>query len=60
MAANNIARLGVVLGLDSAEFVRGLDAANKKLYDFGVNVAKQGAQAVVADQAEIWQENLMG
>ncbi len=48
MAANNIARLGVVLGLDSAEFVRGLDAANKKLYDFGVNVAKQGAQAVVA------------
>ena len=46
MAANNIARLGVVLGLDSAEFVRGLDTANKKLYDFGVNVAKQGAAAV--------------
>ena len=48
MASNNIARLGVVLGLDSAEFVRGLDAANKKLYDFGVSVAKQGAAAVVA------------
>jgi len=48
MAANNIARLGVVLGLDSAEFVKGLDAANKKLYDFGVNVAEQGKNAVLA------------
>ena len=48
MAANNIARLGVVLGLDSAEFVRGLDAANKKLYDFGVKVAEQGKVAVAA------------
>jgi lambda family phage tail tape measure protein len=48
MAANNIARLGVVLGLDSAEFVRGLDAANKKLYDFGVKVAEQGKIAVAA------------
>jgi hypothetical protein len=48
MAANNIARLGVVLGLDSAEFVKGLDAANKKLYDFGVKVAEQGKTAVLA------------
>jgi hypothetical protein len=48
MAANNIARLGVVLGLDSAEFVKGLDAANKKLYDFGVKVAEQGKTAVIA------------
>lgn len=48
MAANNIARLGVVLGLDSAEFVKGLDAANKKLYDFGVKVAEQGKIAVAA------------
>lgn len=48
MAANNIARLGVVLGLDSAEFVSGLDAANKKLYDFGVKVAEQGKIAVAA------------
>ena len=48
MAANNIARLGVVLGLDSAEFVKGLDAANKKLYDFGTKVAEQGKIAVLA------------
>ncbi|NDH10009.1 MAG: hypothetical protein EBY16_10490, partial [Gammaproteobacteria bacterium] len=48
MAANNIARLGVVLGLDSAEFVKGLDSANKKLYDFGVKVAEQGRTAVLA------------
>jgi len=48
MAANNIARLGVVLGLDSAEFVRGLDAANKKLYDFGSKVAEQSKVAVAA------------
>ena len=47
MAANNIARLGVVLGLDSAEFVKGLDAANKKLYDFGVKVAEQGKTIVL-------------
>lgn len=36
MASNNIARLGVVLGLDSAEFEKGVDeaiAANRKLKD---------------------------
>lgn len=48
MAANNIARLGVVLGLDSAEFVKGLDAANKKLYDFGEKVAEKGKMVVLA------------
>lgn len=48
MAANNIARLGVVLGLDSAEFILGLDAANKKLYDFGVKVADQSKLALTA------------
>lgn len=32
--ANMIARLGVVLGLDSAEFVRGIEQAGKKLGDF--------------------------
>ena len=31
----NIARLGVVLGLDSAEFVKGIETANKKLLEFG-------------------------
>ena len=48
MAANNIARLGVVLGLDSAEFVKGLDAANKKLYDFGAKVTEKGKTVVLA------------
>jgi len=48
MAANNIARLGVVLGLDSAEFVKGLDAANKNLYDFGAKVASQGKTIAIA------------
>jgi hypothetical protein len=48
MAANNIARLGVVLGLDSAEFVKGLDSANKKLYDFGENVAGKATNIVLA------------
>jgi hypothetical protein len=32
--ANIISRLGVLLGLDSAEFVRGLDAAGRKLDQF--------------------------
>ena len=43
MAANNIARLGVVLGLDSAEFVKGLDSANKHLYDFSTKVAARAS-----------------
>ena len=33
--ANMIARLGVLLGIDSAEFVRGIDGATKKLEQFG-------------------------
>lgn len=48
MASNNIARLGVILGLDSAEFVKGLDAANKKLYDFAANTAGVAAKAATA------------
>ncbi|CAB4165327.1 Bacteriophage lambda, GpH, tail tape measure, C-terminal [uncultured Caudovirales phage] len=48
MASNNIARLGVILGLDSAEFVKGLDAANRKLYDFSVKVAGVAKDALLA------------
>ena len=48
MASNNIARLGVLLGLDSAEFTKGLDTANKKLYDFGAAVATHGKMALLA------------
>ena len=46
--SNNIARLGVLLGLDSAEFTKGIDAANKKLYDFGSAVATHGKMALLA------------
>lgn len=51
MASNNIARLGVILGLDSAEFVKGLDAANKKLYDFSVKAAGVAKDALLASGA---------
>ena len=47
----NIARLGVLLGLNSAEFVAGLEAASKKLDHFGVaavGVAKNGIAALAA------------
>lgn len=45
--ANIISRLGVLLGLDSAEFVKGLDAASKKLDQFEqkVNAASRIAGA---------------
>ena len=49
--ANMIARLGVVLGLDSAEFSKGLDAAGRKLEQFSEAVEKAGkigATALVA------------
>jgi lambda family phage tail tape measure protein len=52
--ANMIARLGVVLGLDSAEFSRGLDAAGKKLEQFSQSAekfGKIGATALVAASA---------
>ena len=47
----NIARLGVALGLNSAEFVSGINAAGKKLEDFAnkaVGYAKIGATAFAA------------
>jgi len=45
--ANMIARLGVVLGLDSAEFSRGLDSAGKKLEQFSQAAEKYGKIAAV-------------
>ena len=52
--ANMIARLGVVLGLDSAEFSKGLDAAGRKLEQFSdaaEKAGKIGATALVAATA---------
>jgi lambda family phage tail tape measure protein len=46
--ANFIGRLGVVLGLDSAEFSRGIDTASKKLESFSNNAEKYGKVAAVA------------
>ena len=52
--ANMIARLGVVLGLDSAEFTKGIEAAGKKLEQFSQaaeKAAKIGATALAASTA---------
>jgi lambda family phage tail tape measure protein len=52
--ANMIARLGVVLGLDTAEFNKGLEAAGKKLEQFSQSAEKYGkigATALVAASA---------
>jgi lambda family phage tail tape measure protein len=46
--ANMIARLGVLLGIDSAEFVRGIDGASKKLEQFGEAAEKYGKIAATA------------
>jgi lambda family phage tail tape measure protein len=46
--ANMIARLGVLLGIDSAEFVRGIDGASKKLEQFGQTAVKVTAVAASA------------
>jgi lambda family phage tail tape measure protein len=46
--ANMIARLGVVLGLDSAEFNKGLEEAGRKLEQFGEAAEKFGRMGVVA------------
>ena len=46
--ANMIARLGVVLGLDSAEFSRGLDAAGRKLEQFSQAAEKFGKMSATA------------
>ena len=49
--ANMIARLGVLLGLDSAEFTKGIEVAGKKLENFSKQAetyGKVGAAAFVA------------
>jgi len=46
--ANMIARLGVLLGLDTAEFNKGLDQAAKKLDQFGQAAEKYGKIAAAA------------
>ena len=49
--ANMIARLGVLLGIDSAEFTRGIEGANKKLQQFADSAVKYstiGATALTA------------
>ena len=44
----NIARLGVLLGLDSAEFTKGLTGAKKQLEEFGKSVQKYATIGAVA------------
>ena len=44
----NIARLGVALGLNSAEFVTGLEAASRKLDHFAVAAVGVAKNAVLA------------
>lgn len=46
--ANMLGRLGVVLGLDSAEFVRGIDGAQRKLGEFVQKTEDAGRKGVVA------------
>lgn len=46
--ANNVGRLGVVLGLDTAQFVAGLDNAGRMLEKFGNSVEKYGKMGVAA------------
>jgi lambda family phage tail tape measure protein len=48
---NNVGRLGVVLGLNTAEFIAGIENATKKLEQFGRTVdqyARYGATALAA------------
>ena len=46
--AQNIARLGVVLGIDTAEFTKGIESAKRKLGDIGQFAMKAGALATAA------------
>lgn len=46
--ANMIARLGVLLGIDSAEFKRGIDEASKKLEQFGDAAERYGKVAATS------------
>jgi lambda family phage tail tape measure protein len=54
--AQNLARLGVILGMDSAEFQKGLKSAKQSLKEFGdmaVTATKIGAVAFVAMTAKV-------
>ena len=53
--ANMIARLGVLLGLDSAEFIKGIDGANKKLDQFAKSAVTYGQVAATAFVAATYQ-----
>ena len=46
--ANMIGRLGVLLGLDSAEFISGIDKAQNKLKQFAQEAVTVGKVAAVA------------
>jgi lambda family phage tail tape measure protein len=46
--ANNVGRLGVVLGLNSAEFVAGIENASKKLEQFADKAIMAGKNAAIA------------
>jgi hypothetical protein len=46
--ANMIGRLGVLLGLDSAEFTKGIENAQKKLEQFSKQVEVYGKVGAVA------------
>lgn len=46
--ANNVGRLGVVLGLNSAEFVAGIENAGKKLEQFAEKAIMAGKNAAIA------------
>lgn len=46
--ANNVGRLGVVLGLNSAEFVAGIENASKKLEQFAEKAIMAGKNAAIA------------
>lgn len=46
--ANMIARLGVLLGIDSAEFKRGIEEASKKLEQFGDAAERYGKVAATS------------
>ena len=46
--AQNVARLGVVLGLDTADFQKGLDSAKKSLNDFANKIPMVAAVATAA------------
>jgi lambda family phage tail tape measure protein len=46
--AQNIARLGVVLGIDTADFTKGIESAKRKLGDIGQFAMKAGAVATAA------------